>query len=87
MDVIASKVDSGDTNNAGDNIKYDQQHNDAAAIVQRAWRGHSMRKQKLSSDARWKDTVLQARMKVNAYLCLLYSSIIIDASGYAWWLR
>lgn len=64
MDVIGSKTGDDNPNNAADTLKYDQQHNDAASIVQRAWRSHSMRKQKLSSDARWKDTIVNARMKV-----------------------
>ncbi|KIM30751.1 hypothetical protein M408DRAFT_269730 [Serendipita vermifera MAFF 305830] len=36
----------------------------AAVVVQRAWRHHSMKKAKLDSDARWKDVLVGTKMQV-----------------------
>ena len=42
----------------------EQLREDAAVLIQRAWRRHSMRNTQLSSNARWKDSVVGMEKKV-----------------------
>lgn len=42
----------------------EQERHNAATAIQRAWRNHNLKKIALTSEARWKDTLNNAKMKV-----------------------
>lgn len=60
----------------------DQLHEDAAVIIQRAWRHHSTKKVQLSSNARRKDAIVGIEKKVLSVY--IYPGIIsnsVNGSG------
>lgn len=70
MDVITSK---GKQREAGDRDKLQE---DAATIIQRAWRQHLMRKQYLTTNVRWKDTLINIKKKVKQGMDIDAESLI-----------
>jgi hypothetical protein len=58
MRVIGSKDKKSDLD------EEEQLRENAAVLIQRAWRHHSMRKTRLRSNARWKDSVVGMEKKV-----------------------
>ena len=71
MDVIVDKgkdkeitpIVEHTTGNTWDHTERERTEEQAAMRIQRAWRGHSQWKKRLSSDARWKDALVNTKQK------------------------
>ena len=82
MDVIPGKgkekesspiTENGHNQTSAKDKREQEREEEAAIVVQRAWRHHSMKKTKLTSDARWKDALVSTKMQVRLRVEVGYS--------------